>query len=220
MAYFKVYKDFINVAQELDNGQRGRLFLAILQYVNDEEPEILTGAERIAFVTMKSQIDRDRAALAATSEAKSEAGKKGAEARWKNKQPIANDGKAILPLTDDGKNGYNKDKEKDKEKNKEKEKRKKESVGDKSPTARAYFVPPSVEDVAEYCRERRNSVDPQRFVDFYAAKGWMVGKNKMKDWKACVRTWEQRDGEENSEKKTHAIYNSETLQSLMDIEVR
>ena len=42
--------------------------------------------------------------------------------------------------------------------------------------------------------ERRNGVDPQRFIDFYETKGWMVGKNKMKDWKAAVRTWEQRNG--------------------------
>lgn len=55
------------------------------------------------------------------------------------------------------------------------------------------FTPPTVEEVAAYCLERKNHVDPQRFVDFYAAKGWMVGKNRMKDWKAAVRTWEQRD---------------------------
>lgn len=53
------------------------------------------------------------------------------------------------------------------------------------------FTPPSLEDVQAYCRERGNHVDAQRFIDFYASKGWMVGKNRMKDWKACVRTWEQ-----------------------------
>ena len=55
------------------------------------------------------------------------------------------------------------------------------------------FAPPSLEDVRIYCSDRNNSVDPQRFIDFYESKGWMVGKNKMKDWKAAVRTWEQRD---------------------------
>ena len=54
------------------------------------------------------------------------------------------------------------------------------------------FVPPSVEEVRTYCAERDNGISPEQFVDFYSAKGWMVGKNKMKDWKACVRTWEQR----------------------------
>jgi hypothetical protein len=55
------------------------------------------------------------------------------------------------------------------------------------------FVPPTVEEVKAYCLERGNCVDPQRFVDYYSSNGWMVGKNKMKDWKAAVRTWEQRE---------------------------
>ena len=53
------------------------------------------------------------------------------------------------------------------------------------------FKPPSVDDVRAYCAERGNNVDPQSFVDFYESKGWMIGKNKMKDWKAAVRTWER-----------------------------
>lgn len=53
------------------------------------------------------------------------------------------------------------------------------------------FTPPDVESVKGYCHERGNNVDAQAFVDFYEAKGWMVGKNKMKDWKAAVRTWER-----------------------------
>lgn len=59
------------------------------------------------------------------------------------------------------------------------------------PTRPKRFVPPTVDDVMAYCIERGNSVDPQRFVDYYSSNGWMVGKNKMKDWKAAVRTWEQ-----------------------------
>ena len=55
------------------------------------------------------------------------------------------------------------------------------------------FTPPTVDDVKAYCRERSNHVDPEKFVDFYSSKGWMVGKNKMKDWKAAVRTWEKDD---------------------------
>lgn len=55
------------------------------------------------------------------------------------------------------------------------------------------FTPPTVEDVESYCRERGNGVDAQRFVDFYAASGWMRGKAPIRDWKACVRTWEKND---------------------------
>lgn len=57
----------------------------------------------------------------------------------------------------------------------------------------ARFTPPTVDEVNAYCRERANRVNAQRFVDFYAAKGWRVGNQPMKDWKAAVRTWEQRD---------------------------
>ena len=55
------------------------------------------------------------------------------------------------------------------------------------------FIPPTTEEVAAYCKERKNNVDPQRFVDFYESKGWMVGKNRMSNWKACVRTWERSE---------------------------
>ena len=53
------------------------------------------------------------------------------------------------------------------------------------------FEPPSLEEVQAYCHERSNGIDAQHFIDFYASKGWMIGKNKMKDWKAAVRTWER-----------------------------
>lgn len=67
----------------------------------------------------------------------------------------------------------------------------------RSPRERKPFVPPTVEEVAAYCRERGNTVDPETFVDFYTGKGWMVGKNKMADWKAAVRTWERNRSAES-----------------------
>lgn len=54
------------------------------------------------------------------------------------------------------------------------------------------FTPPTVKEVAAYCEERGNSISPEAFIDYYSSKGWMVGKNKMKDWKAAVRNWERR----------------------------
>ena len=55
------------------------------------------------------------------------------------------------------------------------------------------FIKPKLEEIKEYCKERNNNVDAERFYNFYESKGWMVGKNKMKDWKASVRTWEQKE---------------------------
>ena len=53
------------------------------------------------------------------------------------------------------------------------------------------FRKPTFEEVQAYCQERNNGIDPEQFIDYYESKGWVVGKSKMKDWKACVRTWER-----------------------------
>lgn len=66
----------------------------------------------------------------------------------------------------------------------EKEKSKRESKAKR-------FTPPTLEEVTAYCIERGNNVDAQHFIDYYTSNGWLVGKNKMKDWKAAVRTWER-----------------------------
>lgn len=66
------------------------------------------------------------------------------------------------------------------------------------------FIPPTPENVKEYCREKGYEVDAERFVDFYESKGWMIGKNKMKDWKAAVRNWtrgQKKPAGNTSEKK-------------------
>ena len=56
------------------------------------------------------------------------------------------------------------------------------------------FTPPDVSEVREYCQERKNNVDPERFVDYYTSNGWLVGgKSRMKDWRAAVRNWEKGD---------------------------
>ena len=53
------------------------------------------------------------------------------------------------------------------------------------------FKKPTLEEVETYCKERNNGINAQNFIDFYESKDWMIGKNKMKDWKACIRTWER-----------------------------
>ena len=55
------------------------------------------------------------------------------------------------------------------------------------------FTAPTLEEVKEYCAERKNGVDAERFVNYYTANGWKVGKNPMKDWRAAVRSWERND---------------------------
>jgi len=53
------------------------------------------------------------------------------------------------------------------------------------------FTKPTIEEVVDYCNERNNDVDAEKFYDYYSSNGWKVGKNGMKDWKASVRTWEK-----------------------------
>ena len=60
------------------------------------------------------------------------------------------------------------------------------------------FMVPTLAEIAQYCSERQNRIDPSAFFDFYQSKDWKVGNQRMKDWKAAVRTWERRDGRGNN----------------------
>ena len=64
------------------------------------------------------------------------------------------------------------------------------------------FKKPTVNDIKEYCLWRNNGIDAETFFDFYESKNWLIGKNKMKDWKACVRTWEKRQNKTNNNNTT------------------
>lgn len=70
------------------------------------------------------------------------------------------------------------------------------------------FAKPSVEEVKAYCSERKNLVNPEAFVDFYDSKGWKIGSQSMKDWKAAVRTWERRDSPAAKTVPTMINYNN------------
>ena len=100
-----------------------------------------------------------------------------------------------------------------KQSKREKSKVKESKVIEGASAPRTRFTPPSVDEVKAYCEERNNAIDPQRFVDYYTANGWVQGKGKpIKDWKACVRTWEQRNKSSKSEEAEPA--NSEYEQMV------
>ena len=75
-----------------------------------------------------------------------------------------------------------------------------EKESPKRNTNNRVFIPPTIEDVREYCLQQGYKIDTERFVDYYTSNGWMVGRNKMKDWKAAVRTWVRTS--KGGEKKT------------------
>lgn len=77
------------------------------------------------------------------------------------------------------------------------------------PAKRASFEKPTVEEIAVYCSERKNGINPQAFFEFYESKGWKVGAVKMKDWRASVRTWEQRHKNEGGGRKAGGMWGNE-----------
>ncbi len=101
----------------------------------------------------------------------------------------------------------------EKEKEKEKEEEKENNSVPQAESRAKRFTPPTVEEVKAYCAERKNNVDAQRFVDYYTSNGWLVGKNKMKDWRAAVRTWE-RNGTSSS--KSNGITVKQNASSDLD----
>ena len=162
--------------RKLSDAECGRLFRALLSYSAGADVGLinLQGREEVLFDVYSQQIDRDIAAYDGRCEQNRENAKK-------RSQAIGSDRKQSVAI------GSETSQDKDKEKDKGKDKK----GVDKN--AHARFIPPTVEAVDEYCRSRGNRVNAQRFVDYYSANGWKVGKNPMKDWKAAVRTWEQRD---------------------------
>jgi hypothetical protein len=72
---------------------------------------------------------------------------------------------------------------------------------------KALFKKPTLDDVKSYCIERNNNIEAEAFLDFYESKDWKIGKNKMKDWKAAVRTWERREVKPKTMGKLHSQIN-------------
>nr|DAE35611.1 MAG TPA: replisome organizer protein [Caudoviricetes sp.] len=79
--------------------------------------------------------------------------------------------------------------------------------------ARARFTKPTLEEIQAYCRERGNGVDANRFVDYYEANGWKVGKNPMKDWKAAIRNWE-KNGYSTTQKVQSSVTGSLDFEAM------
>lgn len=89
-----------------------------------------------------------------------------------------------------------------------------DTKANKSPTKTKRFVKPTLSEIEQYCIERNNNVDAQHFYDHYESNGWKVGKNSMKDWKACVRTWERNGYDRPIKKKNNK---QDTLNDMRDL---
>lgn len=171
--WFKARTSWGAAFESLSDAEAGRLAKAVWRYAMTGEQVSLPGAERGVFAIVTMTLSQDIARDQEISAKRSEAAKS-------SKQMYAFDSNCKqLPANADNKN-----------KNKNQNKREIEKENILTDVKEKRFVPPTVEEVTAYCQERGNNVNPQTFVDFYTSKGWKVGKDPMKDWKACVRTWE------------------------------
>ena len=194
---FVMYRSWGAAIEKMSDEQAGKLIKAI--YSLQENPEASTDDPAIEFVfeIIKEKMIEDTEAYEATCRRRSEAGKKGNEARWSGADTEKNRkcDKGIAKIA----NAINVSQKSQKVANVADTESDTDMKCNEVPSVpvergtRKRFSPPAVEEVADYCWERKNNVDPEVFVDFYSSKGWKVGKEPMKDWKACVRTWEKRD---------------------------
>ena len=170
--------------EQLDMKSRGIIFTNMMRYFDGDDSELLemTPLECMAFNVLKINVDDTFSEYAITS-AQNRAN---ANKRWQRSNADEYDRmRAHANHAEDRR-------QKSEDRSQKTEDRSGERTADKPPRA-TRFIPPTVEEVTAYCQERKNCVDAQRFVDFYASKGWKVGKENMRDWKAAVRTWEHRD---------------------------
>lgn len=190
---FTWYRSYYDALKELPAEEFRDIVLAVCAYALDGEETELSGVARAIFTLIRPTL---------------EVGRSKAENRSRTEQtPISAEQTGNRPEQTKNKPEQTQNKRKQtgnkpeqtrKEKEKEKE-REKESENDSycsppPPSGPKRFVPPTLAEVQSYVAQRQSPVDPQGFIDFYASKGWMVGKTPMKDWKAACRnaeTWER-----------------------------
>lgn len=182
--------------------QRGALFTAILSRAAGEEVPELDSITAMAFSFISSQLDRDFAKWEDTRAKRVAAGREGGKASGKTrKQKQANEANASISKQNEANvqrakqneanEAVNVDVNVDVDGNVNEDV---DSVYMGQPLVaedtRPNFVPPTLEEVEAYCQERKNNISPQRFIDYYEARGWMLGNAPMESWKAAIRSWE------------------------------
>jgi len=166
----------------MSNDDAWLLLKHMLEYTNDKNPEPPNTVVDLVFEPIKQQLKRDLEKWRDETIKRSEAGKKWMKSRRHNSDSnaitsITNDNTVINAITNISDNVNVND-----------------NVNDTLSKGgeRKRFTVPTLDLVNEYCNERSNGIDPEAFINHYESKWWMIGKNKMKDWKACVRTREQK----------------------------
>lgn len=181
---FVLYTEQKEVIDNLSDEDAGKLFKGIFEYALGNEPEF-DNLLKLVFIPIRQQLERNAKKYSEIKEKRRIAGAKG------GKQKIANQANANFAKQSQANLAVNvhdhvhvNDNDNDNDINIKK------------------FIKPTIEEIKSYCSERNNSINPIQFFDYYESKGWLIGKNPMKDWKACVRTWEQNKNKYNNNTTT------------------
>ena len=183
------------IVAKLSERQAGILFKGILNYAeNGVKANFEDGMVDVVFEMVRQDIDYTSNKYAEICKRNAENGKLGGRPKNPNKPngyfENPNKPNGFFEKHNDVDNDVDVDNELlDKSNNKEKE------IKEKEISISTRFVKPTVEEIKAYCTERNNGIDAQSFFDFYQSKGWKVGNTPMKDWRACVRTWERKNKE-------------------------
>lgn len=176
---FILNTDLDEKTETLADEEVGKVFRKILKYVKDEELPKLDKHLEMVFSFIKVDLDKNLKKY----QEKCEKNKQIAQKRWEEKNAKAYE--CIQTHTNDADNDNEYDNDNDIISN---------EIIKKEIKTKKKFIKPTIEEVDCYCKERNNKVNAERFIDYYEANGWKVGKNSMKDWKAAIRTWEKNDG--------------------------
>ncbi|MBR2131979.1 MAG: hypothetical protein IJ955_05455 [Oscillospiraceae bacterium] len=201
--YAALPHEYLEEMALLTDEEFGQLCRALLRYSREEEVVEPDSAARLFLPRVKMQEDRYQASYEEVVEKRREAGRKGGLAR----------NKAAVERAEDAHRDISSAKQKEADASKTKQSQASASKPNQTETKiktdtktkplppseeggekRTRFTPPTLEQVREYVAQRGSRVDPQGFLDFYASKGWMIGKTPMKDWKAACRNseaWER-----------------------------
>ena len=194
---FIFYRSFFDAIEELDKDIQLEIYRAIARYgiykiepkTDGENPD-LSGVSKVMFTLIRPQLDANWKKFIDGCKG-AQSGKKGGRPRGKpngeiKQNPIGDISETPQGLKEESPN----DKDKVNDNNKDNTKENKEVVEAKTVKR---FCPPTLQEVQAYIQEKGYSIDAEAFIAFYESKGWMVGKNKMKDWRMAIVTWSKRD---------------------------
>lgn len=198
---FTWFPKFTAALKKVPEEHRGKLAWAIIQYGTDGvEPDVEWPFDAI-FEGLRDDIDNSRNARSRNGGGRPPKTERGGEAggRSDDRKPPFHD--AETPVSDDGDGGSSDAEPKPSQASPSQSKPCQKRGGPR-------FRAPTVDEVRRYCEEKGHQIDPERFCDYYASKGWKVGSSPMKDWKAAVRNWARKDGGKEADSGASGEYSS------------